>query len=277
MSTKRKSILVATDLSARCDRAVDRALMLARPWRAVVDVLHVVERDSEADGSDEADATRARVMQTLPEDVRDTEILIATGSVPETITHTAQERESALIVTGVARYNSVGDYFLGTAVDHIIRHAPVPVLVVKQRPHRPYATLLIATDLSTCSREAVARAGELFPDAALHIIHAYHVPYEAWLTSEDVRQEVREEAQRELDTFVNDPVLPETLRARFQARLDYGETGQVVAKALRDTGADLVVLGTHGRSGFAHATIGSNAESLLSWLPVDTLMIREQT
>ncbi len=277
MSTKRKSIVVATDLSARCDRAVDRALIVALPWNAVVDVLHVLERDSKADDTVEVDATRMRVMQTLPEDARDTEIIIATGSVPETITHTAQERESALIVTGVARYNSVGDYFLGTAVDHIIRHAPVPVLVVKQRPHRPYATLLIATDLSTCSREAVARAGELFPDAALHIIHAYHVPYEAWLTSEDVRQEVREEAQRELDEFANDAFFSEVLRERIQARLGYGETGQVVAKALRETGADLVVLGTHGRSGFAHATIGSNAESLLSWLLVDTLMIREQT
>jgi nucleotide-binding universal stress UspA family protein len=51
----------------------------------------------------------------------------------------------------------------------------------------------------------------------------------------------------------------------------------VIARALQDTDADLAVFGTHGKSGFVHALMGSNAESLLSWVPVDTLMIREQS
>jgi nucleotide-binding universal stress UspA family protein len=276
MTTPRKSVLVATDLSARCDRAVDRAFALALQWNVDVDVLHVVETGRKGDASTDTSGVRERVKNTLPDPGINANILIASGSVPTLIADTAQERESALIVTGVARYNSAGDYFLGTAVDHIVRNANVPVLVVKQRPHRPYATLLIATDLSTCSREALVQAAELFPDSALHVVHAYHVPYEAWLKSDDVRQEVREDAQREFDAFVNDPAIPESLRRRITMRLDYGETGRVVGQALAETGADLAVLGTHGRSGLARATIGSNAESLLSWLPVDTLMIREQ-
>ena len=270
-----RSVLVATDLSARCDRTVDRALMLARQWHAAVDLLHVVEPDAKV--VEEAAALRERIVATLPDGTRDIEILIARGSAPATITRTAQERASTVIVTGVARYNDVGDYFLGTAVDHVVRNTNIPVLVVKQRPHRPYASLLIATDLSTCSRAALANAGELFPDAVLHLIHAYHVPFEAWLTSEDARRDIREQAQRELDAFLQEPSLPDTVRGRVRAQLGYGETGQVIARALHETAADLVVLGTHGTSGFCHATIGSNAEALLSWLPVDTLMIREQT
>lgn len=274
MAMNRKSVLVATDLSARCDRAVDRALVLAEQLNAVVELLHVVEQNDE--GRDEAGA-RERVLAILPAEAREPEILLVSGSVPEAIARTVDERGSALILTGVARRNSIGDYCLGTAVDHIVRNAKVPVLVVKQRPHSPYARLLVATDLSTCSRQALVQAAEMFPDAVLHLVHAYHVPYEAWLTSNDVREEVREQAQRELDAFVNDAHLPDAVRGRLQARLGYGETGQVIAKALDETGADLVVLGTHGKSGFAHATIGSHAESLLSWLTVDTLMIREQT
>ncbi|OHT21682.1 universal stress protein [Edaphosphingomonas haloaromaticamans] len=274
MPMKIESILVASDLSARCDRPVDRAIALSRNWQAHLSVLHVLDSDKVSD--DEADVRR-RILATLPEGEAEPEILLFAGSAPETIVRTAQERGSDLIVTGVARYNSVGDYVLGTAVDHVIRNAGVPVLVVKQRPHGQYKTLLVATDLSQCSRAALVKAAKLFPDAALHLVHAYHVPYEGWLTSDDVSEYVRAEAQGELDAFLQEPAVPETLRARTAAKLGYGETGQVVAQALRETGADLIILGTHGRSGFAHATIGSTAESLLSWVPVDTLMVREQT
>ena len=271
---KSKSVLVATDLSARCDRPVDRALALAEQLHAVAEILHVVEPNDKA--RDESEV-RMRVVATLPGEVSQPEILIVPGAVPETIARITEERGSALIVTGVARHNNVGDYFLGTAVDYIVRNAKVPVLVVKQRPHAPYTKLLIATDLSSCSRQALVAAGELFSDAVLHVVHAYQVPFETRLTSEGVRKEVHEMAQRDLDAFVNDPEMPAALRGRIQARLDYGETGEVIAKALRETNADLVVLGTHGKSGFVHATIGSQAESLLLWLPVDTLMVREQT
>ncbi|MEE1611364.1 universal stress protein [Microvirga sp. CF3016] len=38
-----KTILLATDLSARCDRATDRAVALAEEWQAMLVVLHVLE------------------------------------------------------------------------------------------------------------------------------------------------------------------------------------------------------------------------------------------
>src|SRR3546814_13711138 len=62
----------------------------------------------------------------------DAELVIRRGSAPKMLATIAAERASALIVPGVARYNSIGDYFLGTAVDHIIRTAAQPVLVVRR-------------------------------------------------------------------------------------------------------------------------------------------------
>lgn len=275
MNRTSKSILVATDLSARCDRAIERALALGRQLQAPVEVLHVLAPDRGGDRATDDPAMRERVAARLPE-AAEAGIVLASGSVPETLARTAQERGGALLVTGVARYNSLGDYLLGTAVDHVVRTAQIPVLVVKQRVRGPYETLLVASDLSTCSREALATAGEFFPEATLHLMHAYHVPFEGWLKSEQVANEARDEVQGELDAFLKDPALPEAIRARVRARIGYGETAAVMAKALRETGADLVVLGTHGKSGFTRATMGSNAESILSWAPVDTLMVRER-
>lgn len=273
MTISGKPVLVATDLSARCDRAVDRAVMLAIDWHTRLKVVHVLEAGAKVAG--DLALARKIVRVALPNPDADVDILLPKGSAPEEIARAASETGSGIIVTGVARYNHVGDYLLGTAVDHVVRHADVPVLVVKQRPRGPYRRILAATDFSSPSRAALLKAAELFPDAAIDLVHAYHVPYEAWLNSDEVRSEIREEAQQELSAFLNDPALPESLRQRITARLDYGETDRVMATALAETNADLVVLGTHGCSGLAHAAIGSTAASLLSWVNADTLMVRQ--
>ena len=273
MTINGKPVLVATDLSARCDRAVDRAVVLADYWRVRLKVVHVLEAGSKA--AEELALAKESVRSVLPDPGADVDILLPAGSAPEEIASAASETGSGIVVTGVARYNHVGDYLLGTAVDHVVRNADVPVLVVKQRPHGQYGRMLVATDLSDCSRAALLEAAELFPDAAINLIHAYHVPYEGWLNSEEVRTEIGDEAQQAMSAFLNDPALSDALRERITAKLDYGETATVVAKALEDSAADLVVLGTHGHGGLVHATIGSTAESLLSWVKPDTLMVRQ--
>ncbi|WP_374615055.1 universal stress protein [Sphingorhabdus sp.] len=273
MTSNGKPILVATDLSARSDRAVDRATSLAKQWGVRLIVLHALEPGSHLKAKPELAQHAIRACLSDPQ--ADVDIVPAIGSAPTMIVEAAASAGCGLIVTGVARFNHVGDYFVGTAVDHVVRRATAPVLVVKQRPHGPYTSILIATDYSSCSLQALLTAARLFPEAALHLIHAYHVPYEAWLRSDEVKLEVTREAQEELDAFVQDPAIPDPVRARISARLGYGESHTVVWDAAAEVGANLVVFGTHGRSGFIPAVIGSMAESLLRCVPQDTLMVRE--
>ena len=262
-------VLLASDFTARSDRPTERAIHLAGEKDGTLIIAHVLEKDS---GSDE-EAVADRLKADLPPSTEDAELIIRRGAAPKALVTIASERASDLIVTGVARYNSIGDYFLGTAVDHIIRNATQPVLVVRRRVTGSYDRLLVATDLSNCSRAALLAAAAMFPQASITLVHAFHVPYEGWLKSDDVKAEVRVEAQEELDTFLA-KIAPE-LRERLDARLGEGEIGTVIARDLAVANADLLVLGTHGRSGFAHATIGSQAEALLASVDVDVLMVRE--
>ncbi|AIT78396.1 universal stress protein [Novosphingobium pentaromativorans] len=273
MASMAKSILVATDLSARSDRAVDRATMLAKQWDTRLIVIHVLEHGSKLES--DSKAAEQVIRTVLPNPLADVDIVPGNGSAPSTIVQTAASLDCGLIVMGVARFNHLGDHFIGTAVDHVVRHATAPVLVVKQRPHGPYTTILVATDHSSCSRHALLTAARLFPDAAIHLVNAYHVPYEGWLRSQEVKDEVTREAQAELDAFVQDAAIPESLRVRLSSSIGYGETHTVVWNEVEKVGADLVVLGTHGRTGFVPAVIGSMAESLLRCVPCDTLMVRE--
>ena len=266
------SVLVATDLSPRCDRAVDRAAQLAQEWQTRLKVVHVL--DAAPKGKIGAELTEDAVRATLPDPEVDADILLCTGSPPKTIAETAEDMGSSLIVTGVARFNNLRDFILGTAVDYIVRNAQVPVLVVKQRPRGPYRSVLVATDLSDTSRAALIHAASLFPHAALHLVNAAQLPFETWIDSDKARVELQADARHNLDRFLSHPDIAPEVRERVQVRIGYGEVASVIDTTLAATGADLLVLGTVGTGGLRQATIGSTAASLLTWVPVDTLMVR---
>ena len=274
MPTPARPIMVATDLSPRSDRAVDRALQLAGQFGVRAVVVHALEKGSPLEA--EPGLADAAIRAALPDPQAEVDIVPALGQAPATIAEAARSAGCGLIVTGVARLNHLGDYVTGTAVDHVVRHAAVPVLVVKQRPRGPYRSILVASDFSTCSRSALLGAATLFPDVALHLVHAYHVPYESWLKSDGVKEEIAENAQKDLDAFLADPAIPGSVRARVTPHLGYGELHTVITRTAREVGADLVALGTHGRSGFVQAIVGSAAQELLRWVPYDALMLREQ-
>lgn len=264
-------IIVATDLSPRSDRAVDRAFHLGRQLSLPVKVVHVLSAEEHA-GIDQGQLMGS-VKSVLPDPEADVEILLPVGSPPQTIAKTAEVDGAQLVVVGPARFNQLGDYFLGTAIDYLVRHSKVPVLVVKQRPHCPYRRILFPSDFSDTSKSALLRIAQLFPDAQLHVVHAFHVPFEGWQKADYVKDETREEHQAELDLFLGDSEIGAVVGDRVQGQLGYGEIGRVVLDSIKTLVPDLVALGTHGSSGFRHATIGSNANAMLNWLEVDTLMV----
>ncbi len=211
--------------------------------------------------------------QVLPDPRATIDIALPSGSAPKVIANTAKERDAALLVAGVASFNELRDYFLGTAVDYIVRHTTMPVLVVKERPHAPYRRVLVAFDFSEASKQAVIAAARLFPDAQLEILNAYHVPFEGWQSGEETREEMRKHTQEQMDAFLADPDLADIPAGRMNARIVYGDVQECVYEAVVKETPDLLALGTTGSSGLRHATLGSQANALLSSALVDTLMI----
>ena len=263
------SIVVATDFSARADRAVDRALMLGKELGRDVELVHAIEY---APGNKlDTAALDERMRAVLPETDVPVTFSYPEGSVPAAIAGHAEDVDAAMIVLGVARFNSVGDYFLGTAVDRVIRGTSKPVVVVKKRPHRGYGKILVATDFSDPSREAIDWVASVFPDAELHLLHAFYVPFEAWNKAQYVADEIEEEARKKLSDLREE--LPEEVRSRTSIHLVRGSLCSAVNEVSRREGIDLVAVGSQGETGFRHATIGSQASSVLENAEVDTLLI----
>ncbi|MFN3389459.1 MAG: universal stress protein [Allosphingosinicella sp.] len=275
--TESNTLLLASDLSARSDRPTDRALLLADQLSSSVLLLHVVE-DQEANEEQLKERVRAALDSVAGEKAHSVDVVVRRGRVDREILTLAEECSPALIVTGVARFNSIRDYILGTAVDHLVRHAPAPVLVVKRRAREPYRRLLVATDFSECSARALRTAAALFPEAEITVWHSCHAAYEAYLNAEQTVIALQLEADREMKRFVESAALPEETRARLVQRVEVGrDLWSQAEKAVRDGAFDLFVLGTHGQSGGAQATIGSRAAELLHLIDCDMPMLRAPT
>ncbi|HEY4545360.1 MAG TPA: universal stress protein [Pedomonas sp.] len=269
-----QTLLLATDLTARCDRAHGRAIHLARRWNAELILLHVLEGKAATSRKVDEEAIREQMSAEMPcEEIR-SRFVIARGAAAETILEKAGEFQADLIITGVARYNALGDFILGTTVDRVVRQAPVPVLVVKRRPHAMYEAIAVGIDFSPCSRYALEAAATLFPANTLDVVHAYHVPFEGFIGKGEAGQESRQGVQKDLDAFLAETRLRPDQRRNLNLILDYGQVTEVVVRHARERELSLVVLGTRGRAGLSYALLGSAAEALLSALPCDVLLVR---
>ena len=266
-------ILVATDFSARCDRAVDRALLLGEQLGSEVSLAHVVNVAADAE-IDEAALDR-QMAECLPTAATASRFVYPRGKIGAALATAADEAEAGIVVMGVARHNALGDYFLGTAADHVLRHCRQPVLVVKRRPRGPYRNIGVATDFSEPSLNALLRAAELFPDAPLHLIHAFRVPFEGWQKAEPVRDKVRDAEAAVFDEYMSK--VPADVARRVTKHMPYGGLHKAITSVVEAEQLDLLVLGSHGESGFRHAALGSQANALLLTSTLDTMVISPVT
>jgi len=98
------------------------------------------------------------------------------------------------------------------------------------------------------------------------------VPFEGWQKAEYVRKDVEKAERTVFNEFLAE--FDDELRKRVTPHLVYGGTGGALRRDLRESEAELLVLGTHGESAFRHSTIGSTANELLTSLPIDTLVVK---
>ncbi|MFL6570025.1 MAG: universal stress protein [Chthoniobacterales bacterium] len=214
------------------------------------------------------------------------------GSPFDEICKVAREISADYIVIATRGLTGVKHLLLGSTAERVVRHAPCPVLVVRQR-EREFAApkkaglkierIVVPVDFSECSRAGVeeAIAFAKATGARLALIHAYqllpYVPCEHMATYEHMPSPdvIEDAADAQLEEFIA------TIDFRGVERETAVRCGRA-ADAIRDfaneTYADLIVTSTHGHTGLAHVLIGSVAEHVVRYAPCPVLVIpqREQ-
>jgi len=142
-----KSILVPVDFSTPSKKALEYANALARLFKAKLTVMHVVEPVAMRDfatsfplalENDELVAAAKKHLATLTREGRTPaglveKILVRSGSAYNEIANVARTRKADLIVIATHGYTGLKHALLGSTTERVVRHAPCPVLVVRQR------------------------------------------------------------------------------------------------------------------------------------------------
>lgn len=282
-----RKILLATDLSARSDRALDRATQLARQWNAGLIVVHALENQTAAARSpyyedlpswrrppDPAIAVEKQIRRDVREPVSDLRIIVTQGEAAETILEIAEQEHCDLIVVGAARDQGLGRISLGRTVEYLIRRAPTSVLVVKTRPSGAYRHILVGTDFTDEARYGLSVATKLFPDSVFVVMHAFDMPYRSLMTSSQLSRDFSAMEQEEIKAHVRDADVPPQVREGIATLIEHGPPEQMIHKYVVEQNADLTVIGTIGRGMLFHLLIGGHAPRIVDGTPSDILVVR---
>ncbi|MDR1075532.1 MAG: universal stress protein [Xanthomonadaceae bacterium] len=293
MKEKPTAILLATDLSGRCDRTQDRAIALARQWRARLVAVTVVPGERERQVYDQildpipwanqqtaAQLAEKRLRQGLAAADEDLAITlrVETGNIGDAVLRVAAEENCQLIVTGVARNEMFQPVALGSTVSMLVRQAPQPVLIVHNRPRRPYYRLAMATDFSAAARNALEETVRLFDEPlTVALIHGLDVP-QVGLTVMDANRgslidQAREAASQQARKMLAEADIPAPIRDQITVVIEEGDPVRLLRDYLRDHESDLLAIGSKGRSALYDILLGSTANRILELVQIDTLVV----
>jgi nucleotide-binding universal stress UspA family protein len=250
-----KNILYTTDFSPTAEAAAPYAGELAKRYGAKVIALHVRPVESNAMVPPEAWAAvhEANVLQAnqqgghLKELFRgvENEVEITEGVVWDVISKTIEEKEVDLLVTGTHGREGLGKMVMGSHAENILRHSPVPVLVVGPYVRSgPEATtrmkrILFATDFSEASLAALPYALSLAEEnqAELEILRVVAPQKNGELVHPS---ELMDATVRQMKQLV--PMEAEAW-CKPQYLVEIGEPAQKILQVAELSKADLIVLG----------------------------------
>ncbi|HEX6275324.1 MAG TPA: universal stress protein [Polyangiaceae bacterium] len=289
-------ILVAYDFGDAARAALAQGIAEAKTLGATLGLVHVMPMQYEAEpffsqfhqsaaldlAAGEAEARRAiedKARSAL--DGQSAEVFVERGVPYAEIIRRAETWGADLVVVGSHGRSGLARMLLGSVAERVVRHAHVSVLVARETSAP--GVVVAATDLSEASLpvvEAAARAAER-RNARLVVATAVDWSYAAWGSvagapfgatpvvpppevQEQMRSAMRETMQREL----------ERVKATGETEVIDGSPASAVAEYAEKLGAELIVVGTHGRTGFSRLALGSVAEHVVRSAGCPVLVVR---
>jgi len=284
-------ILAAMDLDKGSDELLRQADALARSHKVRLFVCHVLPEifavrplfpQLHLDDALKLSELEAAVRDALLERIRtvtareppQVEIEIEQGTVHAGILRAADNIGAGAVVVG-GKVDHGGLHILGSTAEHVVRYAPCPVLVARSSPA---GKVLAATDFSDPALPAVeAGAAEARRRKAdLTIIHAIDLlpvtsPYYGEFYGAppmDLSDQMRKLWQQRLDDCVR------YYKAKGGGLLRDGPAAPAILSAASELPAQLLVVGTHGRTGLSRIALGSVAETVVRAAPCSVLAVR---
>ena len=292
-----RQILCPVDLSDCSRRALEHAAALARAGQGNLTVLHVYSMLAAADVVPTLDDVSVREVDPdlLTRDLEAFVLPVAAGlslglrlrradDVRRAIVDEADTVGADLLVIGSHGRSGFERLLLGSTAERVVRKSTCPVLVVPPQSAPPYdgrfRQIVCGIDFSAASLQAFRHAIQTVAanGADVTLVHAIEMPPElhdrqivAAYDVEAIRAAAELGTRSRLEAIIagND-----SAHVRVKATVVEGRAHLEVLKIASARNADLVVLGTHGRSAIDRYVFGSNTDGVLRGAPCPVLTVR---
>ncbi|RSV14783.1 universal stress protein [Sphingomonas sp. ABOLG] len=290
---KPRRILLATDLSHRSDRALDRSVQLAHQWGATLVIVHAIEEKldeyhhiygwddlpSWRRSTDPCNTVRNRLRRDLADEGfgLDVNVIVQRGTPSQIVLEAAQAQHADLIVAGVSGSQLLERMWLGSTVDRLIRKSPVPLLVVRDRAFAPYPRVVVATDFAPPSRASLETAATWFADANMVLFHAYDVPFASYLSREEINRQFDALGIDAANKFLTEADLQGIASSSIDRLIEHGSPEVLLRDYGEKSTRHLVVVGSHGGGIIYETLIGSTARKIIDSVPGDVLLVPDRS
>jgi nucleotide-binding universal stress UspA family protein len=291
-------VLIATDLTPAAEPALLRGRAHADAIGALWVVCHVIpdvlRHHPLAPARDENDLALAgdvtkkaadlvteqvrRVLGASPDDYR---TVIETGTAEDEIVRIAEAEKACLVVIG-AKARHAAERVLGHVAERVVRYVHTSVLVA--RPGVVSGKILVATDFTEASMPCVRFGAMLVAKAGVEgtLLHVMQLP------------SATSTALGSVAAALGSPWMPPStatvaqLEALGRATLDglakqygftqteqvEGDPADVIVTRASSTNAEMIVMGSRGRSGLSRLVLGSTAEKVIRTSETSVLVVR---
>ncbi len=263
-------ILLVTDGSEFSDSATQQAIALTRRCGGTLHVLSVVASNPEYESLAQPLLEKERqtalerleaVRRSAARDGVECELLLRHGEVYREIVSVADESRMDLIVMGRRTGTDLVRVMVGGTTAQVIGHTDSAVLVVPRGGYTEGSQLLLAVDGSRHSDAAAALAAAVARQCGSTINAVTVAPDEGAAPS---ARPVVERVARLLNEE----------GVKSDARVLTGAPDVAIAGEAERIGADLIVMGSHGRTGLDRLLVGSVSERVIGRVACPVLVAK---
>ena len=282
---KYRKILVAIDGSESSRNALLQAFRLAveeKCWITVTSVVPPFTGDLDLTGV--KGDVRASLAKPCEEALREAEklaqeerMLIKTvceeGETYERIVDLADAENCGIIVMGRRGLKKIDRALMGSVTARVIGHTQRDVLVVPGGATLGWKKVLVATDGSKFSAIAVNKAID-FAQAyggSLVVISVVDVPTEFYAEAPKAVEDMIRKA-REYTSAVKKQAEADGVKA--ESFVGEAEAWEAIVKLAHDQEVNMVVVGSHGRTGLRRLLMGSVTEKVIGHAPCPVLVVK---
>jgi len=281
---KYRKILVAVDNSESGRNALHQAFKLANEekcWITVTSVVPPYEGEIELIGvKDIRAALRKPCEEALAEieKIAKTErMLVKTvceeGEVHERIVDLADAENCDVIVMGRRGLHNIERALIGSVTARVIGHTQRDVLVVPNGTVVGWKKIVLATDGSKHSAKAMERAISFAKSygGELRVISVVDVPTEFYAEAPQAVENLVRKAQG----YVADvKKQAEAAGVKSESFVGEAEAHEAITHLAKEQNADMIIIGSYGRTGLRRLLMGSVAEKVIGYAPCPVLVVK---